>query len=341
MTRPPGAVNVVMATVSLLVASLSIPTVLSAQATAATASARVDSATHRKRFVQVNGASVELLEWGGTGQLMLFLPGFGNSAHVFDDLAPAFTGQFRVAALTPRGVPPSSAPDAGYTIAQLAEDVRSIVNALGARTVILVGHSIAGAVITEFGVTHPNRLAAAIYLDASFDFGAAFRQSRRVGRPAPRDTTSAAYRAWEARYSDSLLSRSILNAIHVESGMWEIDSADASRRLRLLQPLADEVRSREHAPWRVRAPLLAVCAVGSMDRGFGWLTSDSARWKEARAFADRAIREKQKDCAQVANRAPHARVINLDSGHYVFMDARKATLRAMRTFLAELRQRRQ
>jgi len=336
MTRSPGALNVVVAIWSLLNASIWISTPVSAQATAAPTRAVLDSSTHRERFVQANGARLELLEWGGKGPLMLFLPGFGNSAHIFDDLAPAFTDHFRAAGLTPRGFPPSSAPDAGYTIAQLTEDVRAVVDSLGARTVILVGHSISGAVITQFGVVHPSRLAAAIYLDASFDFGPDFHRSHRAGRPAPSDTTSAAYRAWETRYSDSLLSPSILNAVRTENTMWAIDSADAARRKRLVLPLADEVRSHEHAPWRVRAPLLAVCAVGSMDREFGWLTSDSARWEEARAFADQAIREKQEDCAQIAIRAPHARVVDLDSGHYVFMDARDATVRAMRSFLAEL-----
>jgi|GEM_PF-1807707 len=341
MIRSSGALPVVVAIWSLVAAIITIPVTVSAQAAAAATRAALDSSPHRERFVRVNGTRLELLEWGGKGPLMLLLPGFGNSAHAFDDLAPAFTDEFRVAGLTMRGVPPSSAPDEGYTIAQLAEDVRTIVDSLGARTVILVGHSISGAVITQFGVVHPNRLAAAIYLDASFDFGPDFRRSRRVGRPVPGDTTSPAYHAWEARYSDSLLSRSILNAVRTENTMWSIDSSDAARRNHLLSPLADEVRSHEHAPWRVRAPLLAVCAVGSMDRLFGWLTPDSARWGEARAYAKHAIREKREDCAQVATRAPHARVVNLDSGHYVFMDARDATVRAMRSFLMQLRQRHQ
>src|SRR5947209_12662446 len=62
-------------------------------------------------------------DWGGEGPLLSFLPGFGTGAHIFDGLAPAFTDHFHVIALTPRGFPPSSAPDAGYTIAQLAADV--------------------------------------------------------------------------------------------------------------------------------------------------------------------------------------------------------------------------
>ncbi len=126
MIRNSGALYVVVAIWSLLAAVIATPATGSAQATMAATRVVLDSSAHRERFIHVNGARLELLEWGGKGPLMIFLPGFGNSAHVFDDLAPAFTDHFRVTGLTLRGVPPSSAPDEGYTIGQLAEDVRTI-----------------------------------------------------------------------------------------------------------------------------------------------------------------------------------------------------------------------
>src|SRR5207244_10987929 len=111
-----------------------------------------------------NGAQRYVADWGGEGQLLLFLPGFGTGAHIFDGLAPVFTDNFHVVALTPRGFPPSSAPDSGYTIAQLAGDVRAVLDSLGARKAVLAGHSISGAVITRFAEDYPDRLLAAVYL---------------------------------------------------------------------------------------------------------------------------------------------------------------------------------
>jgi pimeloyl-ACP methyl ester carboxylesterase len=261
----------------------------------------------------------------------MFLPGYGNGAHVFDDLAPNFIDRYHVVALTPRGVPPSSAPDTGYSIRQLAADVAGVLDSLGERRATLAGHSISGAVITEFGAHAPARLAAAIYLDAAFDFGAALRRSHRPGKVVPTDTLSAAFRAWQVRYDG--WTRTATMAGDIDYRYWEyLDSAAVKRRQALLAPLASEVRSRPHQPWRIAAPTLALCAIGSPDRAFGWLTPDSVRWRAANAEYEATTREKIAECNQV-RRNPAARIVLLDSGHYVFFDQRALVIERMRQFL--------
>jgi len=296
----------------------------------------LDPSPHSERFFAVNGARLDLLDWGGKGPLLIFLPGYGDTAHIFDDLAPAFTDHFHVVALTPRGFPPSSAPNSGYTIAQLAEDVRAVMDSLRAPQAILAGHSISGAVITQFGIVHPERLAAAIYLDASLDFAAAFQRSHRVGKPSPHDTTSVVYRAWQQRYSDSHLSPRALAAFAANDRAWQLDSVEAARRKELVAALATEVRSHPHQPWLIKAPALSLCAGGSFDRGLGWLTSDSPDWNDARNYYDTVTREKRAECDKFAARNRRAEVFILDSGHYVFVDARDEVIRLMRSFLARV-----
>jgi pimeloyl-ACP methyl ester carboxylesterase len=266
----------------------------------------------------------------------MFMPGYGDNAHIFDDLAPAFTDHFHVVALTPRGFPPSSAPNSGYTIAQLAEDVYAVMDSLRVPSAILAGHSISGAVITQFGIVHPKRIAAAIYLDASFDFKAAYERSHRPGKPSPSDTTSIAYRAWEQRYNDSQLSPSLLASFAANDRAWQIDSVEATRRKKLVAALAAEVRSRPHEPWRVTTPALALCAGGSFDRGLGWLTPDSSDWTEAHTYYDLVTKEKRDECEKFAVRNRGATVFMLDSGHYVFVDARTEVIKLMRSFLARI-----
>jgi pimeloyl-ACP methyl ester carboxylesterase len=285
-------------------------------------------------MVPVSNTRLSVLDWGGSGPLLVFMPGYGDSAHIFDDLAPAFRHDFHVVGITPRGFPPSGAPDSGYTIAQLAEDAAAVMDYYGAHNAILAGHSISGAVITQFGVTHPDRLTAAIYLDASFDFGPAFRRSHRPGRPTlPADVTGRAYRAWQARYSDSLLSPGVLAAARNEERVMQIDSLEAPRRRALVAPLADEVRSHPHEPWRITAPALAICAAASFDRVFGWLTPDSSRWNAAHEFYDAVTKESRDERERYARLDEHATIIEVDSGHYIFMDARDQVVRLMRDFL--------
>ncbi|MDQ6832865.1 MAG: alpha/beta hydrolase, partial [Chloroflexota bacterium] len=290
-----------------------------------------DSTTHGDTNVQVNGACLEVVDFGGAGPLLMFLPGYGNGAHIFDDLAPAFIDRYHVVSLTPRGVPPSSAPDTGYSIRQLAADIAGVLDVLGEHSVILAGHSISGAVITEFGVRAPSRLSAAIYLDAAFDFGAAFRRSHRPGKVLPPDTVSVAFRAWRSRY-DGWTRRATL-AGDVDDHYWEhLDSADVKRRQALLAPLASEVWSRPHQPWLVGAPTLALCAVGTRDRAFGWLTPDSTRWGAANLQYEVTTREKIAECNRV-RRNSAARIVLLDSGHYVFFDQRALVIDSIRDFL--------
>ncbi|MGI8546561.1 MAG: alpha/beta fold hydrolase [Gemmatimonadaceae bacterium] len=290
-----------------------------------------DATVHEDHALTVDGACLEVLDFGGRGPVLLFLPGYGNTAHIFDDLAPAFIDRYHVVALTPRGFPPSSAPESGYTIQQLATDVAVVLDSLGARTVTLAGHSIGGAVITEFGMRYRGRLSRAIYLDASFDFATAYRRSHSPGKVLPSDTTSAPFRAWRTRYADWTQGASIAST--VDGSYWDrLDSADVARRQMLVAPLAAEVRSHPHQPWRIRVPALALCAVGMYDRAFGWLTPDSARWGAAAVYFDRGARAKVKEC-NALKQNPAAAVILLDSGHYVFFDQRALVISAMRHFL--------
>lgn len=63
-----------------------------------------DTSPHKSEFVTVNGVKLNYLDWGGSGEAILFLHGFPGSAHNFDELAPKFADKFaRVAGGSRRG----------------------------------------------------------------------------------------------------------------------------------------------------------------------------------------------------------------------------------------------
>ena len=109
------------------------------------------------------------VNWGGKGATILFLHGLGDTPHIFDDLAPKFTNQFRVLGLTRRGHGQSEKPETGYDTATLVEDIRQFLDVLRIERVILVGHSIAGDELSRFAVVHPDRVIKLVYLDATYD----------------------------------------------------------------------------------------------------------------------------------------------------------------------------
>lgn len=120
----------------------------------------------------VNGSTnnkIEILDFGGTGQPILFLTGLGNSAHVYVDFAPRFSDNFHVYAMTRRGFGASEQTVNGYSIDTLSMDILAVTKALNFDRVILIGHSIAGDEISRFASSYPDKVEKVIYLDAAHD----------------------------------------------------------------------------------------------------------------------------------------------------------------------------
>lgn len=132
----------------------------------------VDPSGHATRLVTVEpGVSLEVLDWGGTGEPIVLLTGSGDNAHVFDDFAYQLNDRFRVIGITRRGFGRSSQPDGGYDLPTRARDDITVLDSLGIPAAIFIGHSVAGTEMNELGATHPNRVRKLVYLDA-MDLGA-------------------------------------------------------------------------------------------------------------------------------------------------------------------------
>ena len=115
------------------------------------------------------GVYIEYRDWGGEGTPIILLSGLGNTAAVFDELAPRLTPFHRVLGLTRRGYGPSSATGEGYDVATRVADALAALDALGVRRALLVGHSIAGDELTGIAQARPDLLAGLVYLDAALD----------------------------------------------------------------------------------------------------------------------------------------------------------------------------
>lgn len=120
--------------------------------------------------------NLELRDWrhrlkkeASGGLPLVLLTGLGNTAAVYDDLAPLLARQHPVMALTRRGFGGSSAPATGYDVATRVEDLRLALDRLGLERVVLVGHSIAGDELTAFAGRYPQRVAALVYLDSALN----------------------------------------------------------------------------------------------------------------------------------------------------------------------------
>jgi pimeloyl-ACP methyl ester carboxylesterase len=129
-----------------------------------------DESPHLSSYIGVDeGVQLELLDWGGTGTPLLLLSGLGATAHTWDTIAPKLIADFRVLALSRRGVGGSSRPEFGYDTPTLARDVVRVLDALALDKAVIVGSSVAGDEMTWLGADYPDRIAALVYLDAAYD----------------------------------------------------------------------------------------------------------------------------------------------------------------------------
>src|SRR5258708_2428656 len=153
-----------------------------------------DTAAHKSGFVTANGIRLHYLDWGGLGPALILIHGGLDNAHVFDDLAPAFTGDFRVIAYDLRGHGRSDAKGPFDTTTR-TEDLRGLMDSLGIAKAHLAGWSMGGNDITAMAGSHPERVDHIVYLEGAYDWGdpgfaAAFKS-------VPVDfTPPASARAW-------------------------------------------------------------------------------------------------------------------------------------------------
>lgn len=162
-----------------------------------------DTTEHTEHYLDVRGARLHYLDYGGTGEPLVLITGYGPSAHVFDALATRFTNRFRVVALTRRGTSPSSRPATGYDLDTLTADILATIDALKLNRVHLAAHSLGGAEVTQLATTHPNRVASIVYLDAALDAAPAeaIRRQAPVPNPQPESGTPfAQVQEWWTAY---------------------------------------------------------------------------------------------------------------------------------------------
>jgi pimeloyl-ACP methyl ester carboxylesterase len=137
-------------------------------------SAWKDPAPHSVRFVTVEpGVRLEVLDWGGPpggGRTLVLVPGLGNTAHVFDALAPKLAARYRVLGVTRRGFGASSAPASGYGADRLGDDVLAVMRQLSINKPVLVGHSFGGEELSSIGSRRPESVAGLVYLEAGYSY---------------------------------------------------------------------------------------------------------------------------------------------------------------------------
>jgi pimeloyl-ACP methyl ester carboxylesterase len=109
--------------------------------------------------VEANGLRFAYLEQG-TGPLVLLLHGFPDTPHSWDDIRPRIAAKgYRVVAPWTRGYAPTAIPERDADLETLGRDVLGLIEALGERAAIVIGHDWGAAAAYAAASLEPARIA--------------------------------------------------------------------------------------------------------------------------------------------------------------------------------------
>jgi len=142
-----------------------------------------------QRDVGANGLRLRLHEWGPPGRPpALLLHSLAAHSHWWDWSAPLLAERFSVAALDLRGHGGSAWSDPpAYRAADYAADIVAVLDALGWRRPLVVGHSLGGYVGAYLAARYPERVGALVIADTMTQWSddEAAWALKQVERPGP------------------------------------------------------------------------------------------------------------------------------------------------------------
>jgi pimeloyl-ACP methyl ester carboxylesterase len=302
-------------------------------------------ANHKSDFVDVNGIRLHCLDWGGKGPTLIFLPGMGSSAYIFDKFAPRFTDRFRVLALTRRGQGDSDYPETGYDPDTLTEDIRQFMDCLSVEKAILAGHSLAGVELTHFAATFPARVDKLIYLDALDDRRAlqAIQEQNPLRNIEIKKEESIPHTLEEyvadfkrdfpyfAEIWSELWDEEISHGVKINEAGIFVDRMPASVEKMMVENLV-----KGYVPKMVGAniPILIFYALGTPTLQNGFTNQQKASFDQYFRYVREPVLRSV--ISEFQSRFPHAKTVMIPDGHhYCFIVQEELVYDEMRKFLLE------
>ncbi len=309
----------------------------------------MDTSPHTSDFVHANGIRLHYLDWGGSGPVLLFIPGMGCTAHIFDGFAPRFTDRFHVMAVTRRGSGESDYPETGYDPDTLAEDLRQFLDALNIHRIILAGHSMGYVELSRFTLLYPERVLKLVWIDAAYDRTNPEDQAVLARNPMPKMMPP-----WPPDGNDSLtaFTAGVKRLYPSLAAIWGPEmEADVQANItitsegKVVEKITDAINSALSAMMKtyhpdyasIHAPMLSIFVLTD---GHNFLSSEYMTEEQKTQVLDYFNHDRQPHIQRYIEQfrcsVPHARIVVIPKGHhYCFLKQADLVFNEMRSFLLE------
>jgi len=119
----------------------------------------------KRMKVKGDAIKIQLAVWEGKGKQILCIHGLTANCRFWDCLASALSPQHRVIAMDLRGRGLSDKPSKGYSIERHCKDVLALIDDLGLKRPVLMGHSLGAFISLVFSAKHPQRVDRLVLVD--------------------------------------------------------------------------------------------------------------------------------------------------------------------------------
>jgi len=114
---------------------------------------------------------IHFTDSGGRGEAVLLLHAIGCDHRMWDGLGEALSTRFRVIRMDVRGHGRSAVTEGPYSLDQLADDARGVLDSLEIDKAHWVGLSMGGMIGQAFALRHPSRLRKLVLANTTSTYG--------------------------------------------------------------------------------------------------------------------------------------------------------------------------
>ena len=294
----------------------------------------------RAGFVDVAGVRLHYLDWGGSGEPVILVPGGCETPYVFGDLAPLLADRARVLGLTPRGCGASDVATDGYGIDLQIHELIGFLDALGIERATFAGHSTGGGKVVRLARLFPSRVSRVVAFDIVYtgvpdDFEAKMEAAIATKvRPEGKLSLKShrlMFQAWELGVWSEALDREFHEQTEV--------ATDGNIRYRRRPPgwqtaFDEDMKAGRYFETAITHPALMFFAQDLDLERIRQFSEDQQR--ELRPIAEAIVRARRRQIESFQQNGSHVRVdLMPNASHYLFVDRAREVAGRMLEFLLQ------
>jgi pimeloyl-ACP methyl ester carboxylesterase len=108
---------------------------------------------------------IQTAQWDGAGKTLLAVHGITANCMAWKTLASSITPQHRLIAMDLRGRGLSDKPRSGYSINHHIRDIECLLDTMGIKEVVIIGHSLGAYIAVAFAALYPQKAQGLILVD--------------------------------------------------------------------------------------------------------------------------------------------------------------------------------